>query len=395
MVRASAQTQRAHESLMQEHRVGQQQSIAREQNYGNLGERGEARKQQGKQFDASMEERQHQFNVTSDQRTRGQEFQEAQAGFERTDKPMSSREQRLADQMEQGGQVGPMDPEAQNRLKGQAEQQMQADSATSPYQQTELGREREEFARGQAANRALTNRINAEAALQNATNRFNQSRVAGNKEAMAKERNVLLAPARQGIERFNRLMTDKGSEADWVALRKEAETFDDGMQADLQADLKAGQWTPRTQAFAAMVNAKNGLKFVAATGEMPMDDDGNMLIDTGSPVYRNFEDGRQMVHGYMRMLNPLATYAGVNSIQTKNQFMNKFAASAVLSGLIQNVPESPIEDPGRDPQQEQGGQGVQLPQQSVQPAGMDEGYGGQPLTPQGPDQAAGFMRDAR
>ncbi len=397
MIRAAAsgagQKQQAAEALQRQQIAGEQQGTARGQMYGNLAERGEARKQQGKQFDAQLEQRQKEFKTESAQREDALNLRAAESGFER-----SPREQKLMSDMERSeleNRVGPLTAEEQQRLKDQGSRGMQADGARGGWVPNQERQEDRQFGREQAAYKARTERIRAEAYRMQVGQSFAKAQIAGDKEAMERNRNILKAPLKQGTERFNRMMSGKKvSGNDWAALAKEAESFD--VEPTLMADIKAQQWTDRVQAFAGATNAKNAMKFIAATGDFPMDDDGNVMFDMSSQAYQNFNDARMMTDGYMKMLNPLATWAGINSIQTKNQFLNRFAADAVLAGIIQGQTQGPdVQPPGPQDQQQAGG-GIQMPQQSIHPGDAAGRYGGQAIGPdQGPDQAAGFLSDAR
>lgn len=331
MIRAAqggaTQKQRAAENLQRQQESGQRYGLAAAQTFGNLTERGEQRKQQGKQFDASMEERQHQFDVTSDQRTRGQEFQEAQAGFERTDKPMSSREQRLAQQMDEGGKVGPMEPDAQERLKGQAEQQMQADGATGPYRQTEVGEQRMAIARSQTA----ASLMNAQANMVNAqANAARAMRLGGEKgtAAMVKATDGFESSIARVRDLQDKVLLDKVPGRDALQYFADNPDVEKYLKSEDPNNKQAS--AGRAAQLLRTVEGTMGLHKMASTGMAPDN------WDPTNPVLKKFSEMAQTVQASMRSAE-MASAAmgmgspfGIQSVEEKNRFLRKTTANIIL-----------------------------------------------------------------
>lgn len=266
----------------------------------------------------------------------------------------SPREQALQAEMDRGAQeTSALDPASAERLQAQRNKPLEMDSGGArTFTSTPEAREAQgvdlDLKRQQIANETLK----AQAYSMQVATSFQRNMLAGDKEAAKKDREQLMEPIKSDVGRFDRFMNGEQKATDWQALQKLSEGHSD-LEPSLTADLEAEQWTPRVQKFLGAKIAKDGLTFIAQTGELP---DGDM-VDLSSPMMQDFSRASAMVTGMMATQGMgTQQFLGITSMREKNAYINKLAAGMVLSGAQRRMARGPFGDmaPSAGQPQEEG-----------------------------------------
>lgn len=366
----------AHSQLLGQYRSGADQANQTAQVVGNQLNAGLDRNQQESQFSRGLAQRQSETDLEG-----------AKAGFERDGTPTAatgSREAQLEQEMAKGQgqpQIGPLDPESQQRLSEQGEKPLEMDQQGRWRPTAERTADRERAQRREDF-QADTERIRAMAYRDQVGVAAQKALAAGDKdtyEAKAKE----LAQLPNGMQkRYDRLMKGDVNSNDWGELSQLARGSEE-VDPTLQADLKAQQFTPRVAAFVRAQVQKDALQSIL----LSKGDTSNLEIDWTAPKMREFQQQVTSINDFMRSNPALNQLAFIRSTEDKMRFLNVLAASQVLLGLSR----APSPSGGRAP--------ATTPAPQGQPGGESGAPGAPPPTHSTPrpghDKGVGAVRDAR
>ncbi len=253
-----------------------------------------------------------------------------------------SRADRLRQEMEQGRLQAQMDKPLEIAGPGRAT------IAQSPERQ--------------AADKATreSTELNARARFADATRRLQMARISGDKEAAKKAS----AEAEDGAKSASALATkfkkNGGMEVDgddWKTLELMATKLGDThMDPALQQEITSRTAGPRVHQFLQANVDQWGLRYIAATGDMPS---GNMM-SMGSPVMRALTASAEQVASFLRQADQATGGAfsqgmKIDSLEKRNGILQKMAAEYMLfpSQGGQSARPQPsgdaIENPGGGP----------------------------------------------
>lgn len=189
---------------------------------------------------------------------------------------------------------------------------------------------------GLAEEKAVTERLRAQAYRQQVAGQLSRANASGDKQGAKELKANLMQPIKSDVNRLDRMMTGKKLKpGDWEGLQKEAQNAQD-MQ--LQADIESRQMTPRVRDFLSRKIAVKALDFIETTGDLP---DGD-LVDFTSQAMQQFGRSATIVQAIMQAMGPgFQQFSGITSIAEKNRFVNQLAAWHTKNALANPVQQQP------------------------------------------------------
>ena len=293
---------------------------------GSLMSQHAGREQQADQFGQQMDLQQDRLDLEG-----------AKAGFERGggDSRAQQLEQEMARGAEQTG-VGPLDPESQDRLRGQTSQGLEHEGGK--WRSTQEAKEQRDTANKLNAFKADTERVRAETYRDQVGLQVQRAQAAGKRE----EARALAKPMADGIngdvKKFDRFMNGTPTENDWSDLAKYAGESNQ-LDPTLIEEIKNRNWGPRTQQFLRSHISRESLKFVARTGMT-----GGLEVDWTAPPMRSFAEQAWQTNAMAKSLGPeFSQIAQIKSVEDKMEFVNTHAAMTVLTGMDQAQAPDPTQ----------------------------------------------------
>lgn len=315
----AAAVQQAHSELINSYQSGAQQANQNAQVANQVVGQGVERNQQ-----------QQQFERTAQQRDEATNLEAAKAGFEK--EPASDRQSRLESEMRQGAgqpQIGPLQPEDQQRLSDQASKKMEMEPSgrwrpTAEHAaEKEREQKREDFKADTERMRAISYRDQVGVSAQKAL-------AAGDKAAYDEHTKELAATPNKMQKRYDKLMKGDVNSNDWSELTDMARGGPDS-DPTLMADLKANSFTPRVAAFVRAQVQKDALTSVVLSKGSTK----HLDIDWTAPKMREFTTQVANLNDFMRSNPALGQLAFIKDTGDKMRFLNVMAASQVLLGMTQ------------------------------------------------------------
>lgn len=324
----------AHGQLLGQYRAGAEQANQTAQVGNQIVGQGLERNQQSEQFNQKMAEDKRQFDITAGQREDATQLEGAKAGFEKGGKEGGDdRSAKLEAEMQKGegqGQVGPLDPESQQRLNKQVGEQgveMDAHGKWRPTAERTADKERiqkrEDFQADTERMRALAYRDQVGVQAQKAL-------AAGDKKTYEEKAKQLAQTPNDMQKRYDRMMKNDVNSNDWSDLSDLAKGSEQ-MDPTLQNDIKAQQFTPRVAAFVRAQVQKDSLMSVV----LSKGDTSKLDVDWTAPKMREFQTEVNSINDFMRTNPALGQLAFIRSTEDKMRFLNVLAASKVLMGMTQ------------------------------------------------------------
>jgi len=363
----TAARQRATQGLTRQQEVGFQQGTQIARLGAETAQRFAEQEQRGEIAGAELEQRGKIATGQQMLQQRGQEFQESQAGMERTpggeELPLiqDERTRRLEAEMAKGtaeagaavppmGEVSPRAPEEVARLQAQGRKPVEIGGAgpvqpgmQGPPQEpggklqlSEIGERRET----RADYEAETRRIAAQGRIASRQNKYLQAEIAGKKEAQKIIRDGMDVELEQQSDLLTRIMNNKPSATDFTTLTKWAKKKkmeDSPGGADLMEILAQGSKSgfgpvdpgqrTRLQGFIKGYMDESGMQYAATIGQLPD------TIDHAGQIMGQYRAAQEEITTWMQQLGPrFQNYNGINSWAEKIRFQNRWAAVQVLKG---------------------------------------------------------------
>lgn len=197
-----------------------------------------------------------------------------------------------------------------------------------------------------------TKRINAVANLQRATNSLRIAEIKGaaatsaaSKKHWAEQqefqRKTLMVPVKGAHDLLQRMMTNKGTLADWNAIKAELKNQQDvgGLAARKQA-AENSIWDDSLQSFMEERLAVKALKYIAGVGEVPTSSgiEKKPLIDPSSEAMQKFYAAAPDAKHFLNMqglTNPqMGMLLNVTSYDERVRMINRMAAEMVLKQMM-------------------------------------------------------------
>lgn len=361
----TAARQRATEGLTKQSSTNFQQGMQIARLGAETAQRFEEQKQRGEIAGAELEQR---GKIATGQQMlakRGQEFQEGQAGMERTpggeELPLiaDERTRRLEAEMDKGtageqpgaapmGETSPRTPDEVQRLQAQgqkpveiggagaAQPGMQGQEPGGKLRQSEMGKSRER----REWYEAETRRIAAQGRTAQRQEKYFRAEIAGKKEAQKIIRSEMDAELEQQSKLLTRVMNNKSTASDFTTLMKWAKDEkmdlnpDQGMlMGIIENGAKTGfgpeepEEIARLQGFIKGYMDKDGMMYAATIGQLPD------TIDYAGKLMGQYRAAQEEITTWMQRLGPqFQNYHGINSWDEKVRFQNRWAALQVLQG---------------------------------------------------------------
>jgi len=324
-----AAVQDARSQVLAQHRAGAQQADQRAGMVGGI-------VQEHEQFGEQMEQRRSET-----------ELRAAEAGFEpntpggggdRT--PGGDRLARLDQEMQRGAdqpQVGPLETEAQNRLRLQGAQPMEQDPGSGRWRPNAERRQQTAARQELEAHKAITERVKAEAYRDQVGLTAQKQLAAGDEKAYQEIAKSLASHANGFQKRYDRIIKSGGDQEDWREMH-DAILNDPSADPELKSAIEAQEMTPRVQQFLRAQVAREALKSVVRSkGSMQ-----HLEVDETSVPFQQFYSKRDEINSFLRS-NPLFGQMAskfITNSQQKMRLVNSLAATAILMGMG-NAPAGP------------------------------------------------------
>jgi hypothetical protein len=328
-----AGVRQSHAELMAQKQHGQELAFRSAQEIGQFTQRERERTQQGQQFEAQQKQQGEQFNAQLAQQreieTGRQALEQqqidvgaAKEGYARTGKETTSplldqRMQKLQQDMNQGGEMGPPSPEQQRRMD-QAGKPLEMQGATQPFAPTEQGQAIEK----RKGYEAETKRMTAETYRMQASAQLEKARAIGDKEAEKEVKGRLMNDLNSDSKMLNSFATGKVTDYDWEKLRQMSA---DSPDQDLKKEIDSGIAGPNIRRFLESKVSRSVFNYIKDTnGELP---DSNH-VDMGSPTMQVFSQSVKHFKDLITTMVPqLGQFAGFKSMADRNRMLNRLAVA--------------------------------------------------------------------
>lgn len=327
-----AAVQDARNQVLSQHRAGAQQADQRAGMVGSQLEQSAARQQQQGQFEKNLEQRQSETDLEA-----------RKAGFE----PNNDRLSKLDQEMQRGADqpsIGPLETDAQDRLRTQGAQPMEQDPGSGRWRPTAERQQQTKANQELGTYKAQTERVRALAYQQQTAANYNKAQLKGETEVADQNYKTLLKPINQQSELFNSFMNDKMTDGQWSKLELDAKDVI-GMDPSLgeaikqvrsgNADAPVGK--SGTTAAQRVVQFMRGKMDAMAISHVEMTGRFDGLdVDWTSPKMQTFKEMQNYASGLAASFGPeFSRFCAINSIASKNEFVNRQAAIYTKYGMDQ------------------------------------------------------------
>lgn len=263
----------------------------------------------------------------------GEAIQQDQQDIAMADKGLESAGTSRADSLRQEMARGSKQQQAQQAQvdpEEQAREQRGHEQGDKPIEFAGQRTVSPTHARQQAeGSERVTNRMNAQANLLNATRNYAQAKLKGDDDLVKRE----VANLQQPIIAAARIY-DEGKKGDlkadqWTNIK---EIVGNNPDPAVQQEVRTEQFGPALGRLMQARVATEGLRFMSVTGDMP---DGK-LVDMASPMMRQFTENASQMQAYLRAADVGGLLSGALNIQSladRNTMVRKLTAQAMLKQM--------------------------------------------------------------